>query len=134
MAKLRPKVGSAVLVEKDGKYLLGKRNKENLKGYWIIPGGGVSWGETIKEAAVREIKEETGLDIELVRFLGHKEVMNLPEDYHTVVFFHLARATSGELKPSDDLSDAGFFSISEMKEMKLADSAEIIFREMGIWK
>ena len=48
--KKRPRLGSAVLVEKDGKFLLGKRNKANANGLWVIPGGKVKYGETIKEA------------------------------------------------------------------------------------
>jgi len=58
--KKRPRVGSAVLVMKDGKFLLAERNKENYKNKWIIPGGGVDFGEKIEVAAIREIKEETG--------------------------------------------------------------------------
>jgi len=73
MEEKKPKVGSAVLVEKDGKFLLGERNKENLNGYWIIPGGGVKWGETLKDAGIREIKEETNLDVEIVKLIGWKE-------------------------------------------------------------
>ena len=62
MSEKEPRITRAVLVEKDGKFLLAERNKENYKGYWIIPGGGVQFGETIQDAAVREIKEETNLD------------------------------------------------------------------------
>lgn len=69
MHEKRPKIGSAVLVELNGKFLLGKRNKKNYKDRWVIPGGGVCWGETLQQAAVREIKEETNLDIELIRLI-----------------------------------------------------------------
>ena len=135
MERMRPKVGSAVLVEKDGKFLLGKRNKANYRNYWVIPGGGVKWGESIRDAGIREIKEETGLDIEIVKFIGHKEVMNLPGNYHTVVFFHLARPVNGEIRATDDLSDARFFSIEELREMdNVADSAISVFESLGVWK
>lgn len=134
MENKRPKVGSAVLVVKDGKILLGERNKKNAKGYWVLPGGGVRWGETIMEAAVREIKEETNLDIELVKFICYKEIMNLPENYHTITFYHLARPKDTEIKVSDDLSKAGFFPIEEIKKMKTADTVEIILKEAGLWE
>jgi 8-oxo-dGTP diphosphatase len=135
MVSPRPKVGSAVLVERDGKFLLGKRNKKNYRGYWVIPGGGVRWGETIKEAGVREIKEETNLDIEIIKLIGHKELMNLPEDYHTVVFYHLARPLNSDIRPSDDISDIRFFSIDEIKNMdKVAESAVWVLKQAGFWK
>ena len=136
MEDKRPKVGSAVLVEKDGKFLLGERNKENYNGYWVIPGGGVNWGETLKDAGAREIKEETGLDVEITKLIGWKEIMNLPGNYHTVVFFHLARLRDqkAELKPGDDLSKAGFFSIEEIKKMKAAESVKWVLQQAGFWK
>jgi 8-oxo-dGTP diphosphatase len=135
MVEKRPKVGSAVLVEKEGSFLLGKRDKPNYRGYWVVPGGGVRWGETIQEAAAREIREETGLDIELVKLIGHKEVFNLAEDYHTVVFFHLARPVRGELNPSGDISDAGFFSIEQIQHMdNVAESAVWALKQAGFWK
>jgi 8-oxo-dGTP diphosphatase len=135
MDGMRPRVGSAVLVEREGRFLLGKRDKDNYRGYWVIPGGGVRWGETIREAAVREIKEETNLDIEIVRPIGHREVMNLPENYHAVVFFHLARARNTDIRPGGDTSEAGFFTIDEIKSMdRLAESAEWALRKAGFWK
>jgi 8-oxo-dGTP diphosphatase len=135
MEEKRPRVGSAVIVEKDGKFLLGKRNKKNYRGYWVFPGGGVRWGESIQDAAVREIKEETNLDVEIVRFLGHNELMNLPENYHTVVFFHLAKPRSSDMKVSDDISDAGFFSLEEIKNMDMvANSVKRILKQAGFWK
>ncbi len=135
MEEKSPRVGSAVLVEKGGKFLLGKRNKKNYRGYWVFPGGGVRWGETIKDAAIREIKEETNLDVEIVKFLGHKELMNLPENYHTVVFFHLAKPKNNEIRVNDDISDAGFFSIEEIKNMDMvANSVKRILKEAGFWK
>ena len=134
MGTKRPRVGSAVVVLKDGKILLGERNKKNANGYWVLPGGGVEWGETIMEAAVREIKEETNLDIEILKFICHKEVIATHADYHTVVFFYLAKPKNTEIKVSDDLSDAGFFSIDEIRKMKTVDSVEQVLREAGMWK
>ena len=133
MDKLRPKVGSAVLVEHNGKFLLGKRDKKNYFGYWIIPGGGVKWGETIKEAAIREIKEETGLDIEIKKLICHEELMNIPDNYHKIVFFYLAKPKHTNITVNDDISDAGFFSIEEIKSMKIAESVELVLKKAGYW-
>jgi 8-oxo-dGTP diphosphatase len=130
----KPRIGSAVLVEKDGKFLLGERNKENYRGRWVIPGGGVRWGETIQEAAIREIKEETNLDVEIVKPLCYKEIIATHAGYHAVVFFHLARPKNLDIRVGDDLSRAGFFSIEEMKKLKLAESAEWVLKEAGFWE
>ena len=134
MGEKEPRIGSAVLVEKDGKFLLGERNKENYRGYWVIPGGGVRWGETIQDAAIREIKEETNLDVELVKLICHREIINVDAGYHSVVFYHLARPINTDMKVSDDLSRVGFFSIDEMKKLKLAESARHVLKEAGFWK
>jgi 8-oxo-dGTP diphosphatase len=129
-----PRLGSAVLVEKDGKFLLGKRNKKNAFGLWVIPGGKVRYGETIKEAAIREIKEETNLDIELVKYLGHEEIINLKGDYHTIVFFHLAKPKHDNLNAAEDISDAKFFTLEEIKQLETVKSVEIILKKAGFWK
>jgi len=129
-----PKVGSAVIVENDGKILLGLRNKENAYGFWVIPGGGVEFGETIHDAAIREIKEETNLDIEILKLVCFKEVINLPEKYHTVVFFHLAKPKNMNIIPGGDLSEARFFSIDEIKRLKTVESVEWALREAGLWE
>ena len=134
MEKQRPRVGSAVLVEKNGKFLLGERNKVNYNGYWVIPGGGVNFGETIKDAGIREIKEETNLDIEITKLIGPKEILNIKENYHGIVFFHLAKPKHTNLKAREDLSDAKFFSIEEIKKLKLAESAEWALKKAGFWK
>ena len=134
MEKKRPRLGSAVLVEKDGKFLLGKRNKANANGLWVIPGGGVRYGETIKEAAVREIKEETNLDIELVKAIGFKEIINLPGKYHTIVFFHLAKPKNMDIKASEDCSEVEFFTIDEIKKLDTVKSVEWVLRKAGFWK
>jgi len=133
MENLKPRVTSVVLVEHDGRFLLGERNKENYNKYWVVPGGGVKFGETIKDAAVREIKEETNLDVDIIKLIGYKEVINVDGNYHSVIFFHLAKPKHINIKPKDDISKAQFFSIEEIKKLKLAESAEWCLRELGVW-
>ncbi|MFH0962352.1 MAG: NUDIX hydrolase [archaeon] len=131
----RPKVGSAaVVVDGKGRILLGKRNKVNYRGKWVLPGGGVNWGETLENAVKREISEETGLSVDVVRFLCFREIINLPGDYHTLVFFHLCKPVGdGKVSPKDDLSEAGFFSCGEIKGLDCAESVRSVLEEAGIW-
>jgi 8-oxo-dGTP diphosphatase len=136
MEERRPQIGSAVLVGHGGKFLLGERSKQNYNGYWVIPGGRPEFGETLEQAGIREMKEETGLDVEIVRFLCHKEIINVPGDYHRVVFYHLARLKEPgqEIRAGDDLSRAGFFPIEEIKGMRIAESVEWVLRKAGFWR
>ena len=133
MSEQKPRLTSGVLVVQDGKFLLAERNKENYNGYWIIPGGGVKFGETIQEAAIREIKEETNLDVDLIKLIGYKEVINVPGNYHSIVFFHLATPKHMDVKANEDVSAAKFFSIEEIKELKIAESVEWALKEAGLW-
>lgn len=133
MSEQKPRLTSAVIVVNDGKYLLAERNKENYNGYWIIPGGGVKFGETIEEAAIREIKEETNLDVEIIKLIGYKEVINVPGDYHSIVFFHLAKPKHLNIEAKEDVSSAKFFDIEEIKKLKIAESVEWALREAGVW-
>ena len=61
----RPVVGVGVVVWKDGEVLLIRRGKSPMRGRWSLPGGRQELGETVREAAVREVREETGLEIRL---------------------------------------------------------------------
>jgi len=128
---MKPSAVAAAVVEKDGKFLLVKEVLENNKEYWIIPGGGVEFGETLEQAAVREIKEETNLDIKIVRFIGYKEVVRTEFNYHAIIFFFLARPAGGELILGDKAIDGKFFTPAEIKELSLVDSARWLF-ESGI--
>ena len=65
----KPRLTSSVIVKYNNKYLLGQRNKANMKNKWVFPGGGVEFGETLTMAAIREVKEETGIvDLKIVDF------------------------------------------------------------------
>ncbi len=127
-----PRLTSAVLVEHEGKYLLAKRGKADGNGLWVIPGGGVDFGESIEAAAVREIREETGLEIALGKYIGAKEVIYPPNGYHRVIFFHHGTVTGGKLNSSDDVTDAGFFSVDEIRELTLIESAKWVFDRLGL--
>ena len=125
----RPRVIAATLVEKNGKFLLSKELLEHGKETWVIPGGGVEFGETLEEAAVREIKEETGLDIELTRFLDFKEVVSTEHDYHTVIFFFHGKPNTHEINTNNELIDAKFFGKEELGDLNIVHSAEWLFEK-----
>jgi 8-oxo-dGTP diphosphatase len=97
----------AVIVEND-RILLVRRAHPPRIGDWTIPAGFMEWDEHPTQTAIREVKEETGLDIELT---GLFEVYSGRDDWrnNAVLILYLARRTGGELAPGDDASEAVFF-------------------------
>ena len=129
------KISGGVIIN-EGKMLLIKRRHEPNKNTWCPPGGFTdkSINEPVEDCCIREIKEETGIDVEIMKLIGHKEIINVPGNYHRMVFFHLAKPKHTNIVPSDDISKAGFFSLQEIKKMKIAESVEWALRKAGFWK
>jgi len=89
-----PGLAAIIAVIDDGKVLLTKREDFEV---WCLPGGGVEDGESLAEAAIREAKEETGVDVELTRLVGvYSRIGGMWNDVHAVLF--AARPIGGELK------------------------------------
>jgi ADP-ribose pyrophosphatase YjhB (NUDIX family) len=108
-----PRLGSAMFVfDKEGRILLGQRNKEPHKGLWVVPGGKILAFETIFDAAVREVFEETGLWVIPGGQLGTFELVN-PPDEHRVIVYNWGWWVKGKLRPASDLSDAAFYPLPE---------------------
>ena len=82
----RPYVGVGVVVFRNDEVLLAKRNKEPRKDGWSIPGGAQELGETVEDAAYREISEETGLEVKLLGLV--KVVNSINRDGNDRVLFH----------------------------------------------
>ncbi|MCL2331451.1 MAG: NUDIX domain-containing protein [Proteobacteria bacterium] len=113
MANIR--VGSAVMVEKDGKLLLGRRGKEPDYGALIIPGGGVNIYEDFADAARREIREESGCEIKNLRQFGVYQIINPDKENHRVIIYWRADWAGGTPAPSSDLLSARFYTREELR-------------------
>ena len=92
----KPQVGVSVIIFKGNEVLMGKRKGAHGPGTWNFPGGKLDYFETIRKCAVRETKEETGLDVKLIE----NEPITFTEDFfetgeHYVTFYMMARYTSG---------------------------------------
>lgn len=132
---LQPIVGVGAVIVQEGKLVLIKRGVDPEKGKWSIPGGGVEIGEPVRDTAVREAKEECGLDIELVNTLP-MDVMDkivLVEDgrlkYHYVMLQFLAQKKGGTLRPSSDAEEARWVSLDKVEKFDLTNSFRIFFRK-----
>jgi 8-oxo-dGTP diphosphatase len=126
-----PMVGVGAIIINDNRVVLIKRAKPPLAGEWSIPGGMLEIGETVREAAIREAKEETGLEVEPGELLGvFDRVLRDPEgrvQYHYVLIDFLCRATRGELCAGGDAADAQWFTLEEIAGLLLMkDTAEVI--------
>lgn len=126
------RVGSAGVVENsEGKVLMGLRGA-HPSGIWVLPGGGVDFGETASDAFVREIKEEAGIDVEDPQFVMTHELIKRNKGIHRVIFFHKARAKSDELKAGGDVAELRWMTIEEIKRLKnLGDIVTPVLKAAG---
>lgn len=107
-------------MRRDDTLLLVKRGKAPNMGQWAIPGGRVNWGESLKEAVAREIREETGVRIEVGELVYTFEFID--EEHHYVVLDFAAEYREGEVVAGDDASEAGWVAFDEMDVLELTVS------------
>ena len=106
-----PYPGAVVLVERDGQVLLGKRAGNYGAGRWGLPMGFIEFDEDFLTGAIREVKEETGLDVEIRSILSVVSNFLSPR-LHTLAIVMLARVVGGELCAADDLEAVEWFPLS----------------------
>jgi 8-oxo-dGTP diphosphatase len=127
----QPLVGVGAIIIEGNRVVLVKRGHPPLAGEWSIPGGVLEVGETVREAAVREALEETGLTVEPGNLLGVFDRV-LRDDagrtqYHYVLIDFLCRRIAGEPHGAGDAAEARWFTREEAAHLPLArDTAEVI--------
>lgn len=107
------------IIEKDNKLLLTKRNIEPFKGYWCLPGGHIEYFEPAKDAMIREIKEETGLDFD-GKFVGYIDEAMPELNWHAVFLVFKGTATGKEKKCEIEVQEMRWFSKEDALKQKLA--------------
>jgi 8-oxo-dGTP diphosphatase len=114
----RPIVGVGVVVWHGERVLLVRRGKPPRAGHWSLPGGAQQLGETVAEAARREVQEEVGLEVTLGDIVATVDLIERdPHDrirYHYTLIDFVAEATSAALRPGSDAADARWFSVAEV--------------------
>ena len=121
-----PVVGVGGVVIRDGKVLLIRRGKEPLLGRWVVPGGTVELGETLEEALVREMEEETGLQVEPLEVLTVFDRIEREGPrvvYHYVIVDYLCRWRSGEAAAASDALDVAWAAPAELPGYDLPPKA-----------
>ena len=126
-----PLVGVGAIIIEESRVVLVKRLHPPLQAEWSIPGGVLEVGEMVREAAIREAREETGLTVEPGELLGvFDRILRNPEkrvQYHYVLIDFLCRRVAGDLMAASDAAEVRWFTQDELARLKLAeDTLEVI--------
>ncbi|MBZ5729196.1 MAG: NUDIX hydrolase [Acidobacteriia bacterium] len=133
----RPIVGVGAVVVDGERALVVRRATEPLKGEWSIPGGMLELGEKLREGIVREVREETGLDVEVFDVLDVFDSI-FPDregrtQYHYVLIDFLCRPMGGELQASSDVSEAKWVTAEEAGSLQMkAATVGVIRKALGL--
>jgi mutator protein MutT len=128
----RPYVGVGAVIVQDGKVLLVKRKYEPLAGQWSLPGGAVEVGETLESCLVREMLEETGLEVrvgpvvEVLDRITHDDEGRVM--YHFVLVDYLCWPTGGALTPDSDVADVVFADPDDLTRYQLTAKATSVIQ------
>jgi 8-oxo-dGTP diphosphatase len=117
----RPIPGVGVVVIEDDSLLVVQRGRGANAGLWAVPGGKVDLGESMRAAAAREVREETGLEVEIgeVIWIGEAIGPGSPPAWHFVLVDFLGRVVGGDLGASDDAQRAEFVALDRVRELPL---------------
>ena len=115
------------IFDDDFNFILIKRKNDPYKGYWALPGGFVEYGESVENAAMREAKEETSIDVELKDLVNVYSNPDRDPRGHTITIAFTAKGDFANRKADDDASDINIFSPNDLDELNIAfDHEEII--------
>jgi len=128
----RPWIGVGVVIWKGDQFLLIRRGKPPRLGEWSIPGGRQELGETVRQTAVREVMEETGVAIELAGLIDVVDAVRADADgriaSHITLIDFAARWTANEAIAGDDAMGVGWFTLADLPSLKLWAETERIIR------
>ena len=116
---------SAIIFNGEGKFLLTRRADN---GQWCLPSGGIEPGESVEETCIREVFEETGLNVKIKRLIGvysNRDQLVIYDDggkFQIVALHFEAEIIDGTLGLSDETTDFGYFSLDETTDMDLIHS------------
>jgi ADP-ribose pyrophosphatase YjhB (NUDIX family) len=130
----RPILGVGALIFDEDRILLVERGREPLKGFWSLPGGAVETGERLEDAIIREVREETGLDV-LPTSIALLFERIIPDstgtaEYHYLLVDYLCKVQGGELCAGDDSACAAWFPIQDLDRLSLTEGTLNVIRKI----
>ncbi len=133
----RPLVGVGAVVLRDGEVLLVQRGRAPRRGMWTFPGGLVELGESVYEAARRELREETGVDAIPLDVVDVYEVIERDEAgvvrYHFVIVEVVMRYRAGEPVAADDAADARWVPVDALEEAGVGPGVDRVVHKARAW-
>ena len=115
---------AAIVFDLEGRVLLVERGAPPGVGLWSVPGGKLEGNETLAQAVTREVREETGLIVEVGPLACVVERMG--DDHHYVILDYLARVIGGRLTAGDDARSARFVPLEELSTMPVTDGLAVV--------
>lgn len=118
----KPLLGVSACIFNRAKVLLVLGATPPKQGLWSLPGGLVEVGETLQQAAKRELLEETGLGVDILEFAGWIEVIERDDTaikYHFVIAMFVGQFRHGEIKAGDDAKDARWFDLAQLSQLQM---------------
>ncbi len=133
----RPFLAVSAAIFRDGKVLAVRRARKPALNLYTMPGGVVEIGETLHDAVMREVREETGLEIYPVALAGHREAIQRGTqgkvERHFIILCFAARWRSGEVSLNEELDDARWLKPEELSGLRTTDGlAEIVAQAAAI--
>ena len=127
----KPIVGIGAIIVCDGKMLLEKRKNDPGKGRWSVPGGVVELGENVTQTVIREVKEETGLDVAEPEHIDVVDQITRDENgrikYHFVIIDYLVNLKGGTLNAASDADALQWVSLDDVEKYDLTSTFRAFF-------
>jgi 8-oxo-dGTP diphosphatase len=131
-----PVVAVGAIVLDRGAILLVRRERDPSRGLWSLPGGRVERGESLREAVIREVREETGIDVEVEGLVGVAERIVRDDEgdvaHHFVILDYLATPRSTALRAGGDASEARWVPVGELAELPLTPGLLEFLADRGV--
>lgn len=132
----RPVVGVSALVRRAGQVLLVRRGRPPAVGLWSLPGGKVEFGERLEAAAIREIREETGIVIAGLQRIDMAEIINRNAagviDWHVVLTVFAGRYVAGDAVAGDDAAEARWVDREGLTGLALTEDSRRVIETHGL--
>ena len=122
-------MGAVALSE--GRLLLIRRGRGPAQGEWSIPGGRVEWGETLAEAVVREVSEETGLNVACAELVGWAERIG-DAHHHVILDYLVVPLDDNEVVAGDDAAEAAWVPVEQIADLRLVEGLAEFLADHGV--